>query len=276
VIPVTQSQIPQTTLPEADETRIAESNRPPEETSDGRLATAPQSKDVVRPSRWTAGRITAVVIGALLVLVSLVFLGSGGTALWADRTQRDGGYATTVVHHFSTSGSALSTVSTELGSAGVGWLYAPSLLGDVRIRVTPTAADRPLFIGIGPSTDVDRYLAGVDHTVITEFWGDKTKNIAGGPTASAPSAQDFWAASATGSGPQTLTWDPSDGSWTVVVMNADGHQGIAMGADLGAKVPAQPWIGLGLLVGGAIFMAGGALLIVSAIRHRRADQVSRT
>jgi hypothetical protein len=276
VIPVTQSQIPQTTSPEADETRIEESNRPPEDTSDGRVATAPELKAALRPSGWTAGRITAVVIGALLVLVSLVLLGSGGTALWADRTQRDGGYATTDVHQFSTSGSALSTVSTELGSAGVGWLYAPSLLGDVRIRVTPTAADRPLFIGIGPSTDVDRYLAGVDHTVITEFWGDKTENVAGGQSASAPGAQDFWVASASGSGPQTLTWDPTDGSWTVVVMNADGHSGIAVGADLGAKVPALPWIGLGLLVGGAIFMSGGVLLIASAIRHRRADQIGTT
>jgi hypothetical protein len=37
---------------------------------------------------------------------------------------------TTDVHEFSTSGSALATVSTELGSAGVGWLYAPALLGN--------------------------------------------------------------------------------------------------------------------------------------------------
>ena len=37
-------------------------------------------------------------IGTLLVLVSLALLGAGGTALWADRTQRDGGYVTTDVH----------------------------------------------------------------------------------------------------------------------------------------------------------------------------------
>jgi hypothetical protein len=269
VVPVTQSQIPRTTLPEPDETRIDELKRPPDETFDGQVATAPQRKEAARPSGWTAGRITALVIGALLVLISLAVLGSGGTALWADRTQRDGGYATTDVHQFSSSGSALSTVSTELGSAGVGWLYAPSLLGDVRIRVTPTSPSGPLFVGIGPSTDVDRYLAGVDHTVITEFWGDKTENVAGGPAASAPGAQDFWVASATGPGPQTLTWNPTDGSWAVVVMNADGHPGLAMGADLGAKVPALAWIGLGLLVGGAIFMAGGALLIVGAFRRNR-------
>ena len=194
----------------------------------------PEARSPAR-SRWTAGRITALVIGALLVLVSLALLGAGGTALWADRTQRDGGYVTTGVHEFSTSGSALATVSTELGSAGVGWLYSPGLLDEVRIRVTPASSGPPLFVGIGPSTDVDRYLAGVNHTVISEFWGDKAEAVDGGRPASAPGTQDFWVASDTGPGARTLEWDPTDGSWTVVVMNADGRPGIAVGADLGAR-----------------------------------------
>jgi hypothetical protein len=209
------------------------------------------------------------VIGALLVLLSVVLLGGGGTALWADRTQRDAGYATTDVHEFSTSGSALATVSTELGSAGVGWLYSPSLLGDVRIRVTPARASGPLFVGIGPSTAVDRYLAGVNHTVITEFWVDETETVAGGPPVSAPETQDFWVASSTGTGTRTLTWDPADGSWTVVVMNADGRPGIDVGADLGAEVPALPWAALGFLLAGVVFLLGGALLVVSALRRER-------
>jgi hypothetical protein len=231
-------------------------------------AVPPRPRADARLSRWTRGRITALVIGALLVLVALVLLGAGGTALWADRTQRDAGYVTTDVHDFSTSGAALATVSTELGSPGVGWLYSPGLMDKVRIRVTPTSPDRALFVGIGPSTDVDRYLAGVRHTVITEFWGDKTETVGGGPPASAPGAQDFWVASATGAGPQTLVWEPADGSWTVVVMNADGRPGIDIGADLGARMPAVLWIAVGVIVAGAIFGAGGALLITGAIRRR--------
>jgi hypothetical protein len=208
------------------------------------------------------------VIGVLLVLVALVLLGAGGTALWADRTQRDAGYVTTDVHDFSTSGAALATVSTELGSAGVGWLYAPDLLDKVRIRVTPTSSDRALFVGIGPSTDVDRYLAGVRHTVITEFWGEKTEAVDGGSPVSAPGTQGFWVASATGAGPQTVVWEPADGSWTVVVMNADGRPEIDVGADLGARMPAVLWIAVGVILAGAIFGAGGALLISGAIRRR--------
>ncbi|HEX6400901.1 MAG TPA: hypothetical protein VF108_10600 [Actinomycetota bacterium] len=214
------------------------------------------------------------MIGLLLVLVSLALLGAGGTALWADRTQRDGGYVTTGVHEFATAGSALATVSAELGSAGIGWLYAPTLLDEVRIRVTPTSPGSALFVGIGPSTEVDRYLAGVNHTVITEFWEEKVDAVAGGEPRSAPATQDFWVASSTGPGARTLEWDPTDGSWTVVVMNADGRPGIDVGADLGARLPAVLWIAVGVLIAGAVFLAGGGLLIAGAVGRRRASQAS--
>jgi hypothetical protein len=243
--------------------------------SEAAAPTPPRPETAARPSGWTAGRIAALVIGALLVLLSLILLGGGGTALWADRTQRDEGYVTTDVHEFSASGSALATVSTELGSAGVGWLDSPALMDEVRIRVTSTSSG-PLFVGIAPSTEVDRYLAGVHHTVITEFWDEKTQAFEGSTPASAPGTQDFWVASAIGSGPQTVLWDPADGSWTVVVMNADARPGIAVEADLGARMPAVLWIAVGLLAAGAVFMAGGALLITGAIRGRRASQVSTT
>ena len=249
-----ETQVTQAALPEATELR---------------------SEAASRASGWTAGRIISIAIGTLLVLVSLVLLGAGGTGVWADRTQRDGGYVTTDVHEFSTSGAALATVSTELGSAGVGWLYAPGLLEDVRIRVTPASTGSPpLFVGIGPSTDVDRYLAGVNHTVITEFWEEKTKTVAGSKPAAAPGTQSFWVASSAGSGARTLEWDPIDGSWTVVVMNADGRSGINVGADLGARMPAVLWISLGVLIAGAVFLAGGGLLIAGAIRARRASQAT--
>ena len=220
---------------------------------------------------WTPGRVAAAAIGSVLLLFALVLLGSGGTALWADRTQRDGGYVTSDLHAFSTFGSALATEETELGAAGVGWLYGPGLLGKVRIRVTPRRADSTVFVGIGRSADVDAYLAGVDRTVISEFFEDKTERVDGGRAPSAPGSQDFWVASATGAGPQRVLWDPEDGSWTVVVMNADGQPALDVDADLGARMPALPWIALGVLLGGAVLAAGGGLLLASALRRRTAD-----
>ena len=140
-------------------------------------------------------------------------------------TQRDAGYVTSGGHDFSTSGSALATEKTKLGSAGVGWLYAPTLLGKVRIRVTPVGSGSPLFVGIGPSSEVERYLAGTKHTLITDYFGAEEQLVDGGPSRSAPGRQHFWVASTTGPGQQSLFWKPADGSWTVVVMRADGRPG---------------------------------------------------
>jgi hypothetical protein len=223
----------------------------------------------VRPSTtarppWSAGRITAIVVGVLLVLVSLASLGGGIYGLWADRTQRDGGYVTSSEQQFSTAGSALVTKPTDLGSAGTGWLYAPSVLDKVRIRVTPQGP-ASVFLGIGPTDAVDRYLAGVAQTTITDFWSGKVEVVSGGASRTAPSAQHFWVASATGAGRQTLFWKPTAGSWSVVVMNANGRPGVNVGADLGATLPALPWIALGLVIAGAVFLTGGALLIRGAL-----------
>jgi hypothetical protein len=228
-----------------------------------------QPKVADRPSEWSGGRIAALVIGVLLVLISLALLAAGGTGLWADRTQRDSGYATTSVHNFSTSGTALATESTHLGAAGVEWLYAPGLLGKVRMRVTPESSDTALFVGIGRTADVDRYLAGVQHTVISDFFGNKTRSVDGGPPGSAPGTQHFWVASSTGSGKRTVVWKPSKGSWTVVVMNSNARPGLDVRADLGARFPDLLWIVVGFLVGGAVFLAGGVLLSMGAIRDRR-------
>jgi hypothetical protein len=232
---------------------------------------ATSAVDDLRP-RWTGPRVAALVIGSLLVLLSLALLAAAGTGLWAEWTQRDGGYVTSGSHSYSTSGSALATEHTQLGSAGVGWLYSPGLLGKVRIRVTPVSPGQPLFVGIGRSRDVDRYLSGVNHTVITDFFGDKVEAVGGGTTQSLPGSQQFWVASATGTGPRTLLWNPKKGSWTVVVMNADARPGLAVRADLGARMPAVLWVAIGALVGGAVFLVGGGLLIAGAIRGRRGSR----
>lgn len=260
-----KSQVSPTVRSSADAARSAEGAGVP-------AVAGPRPGAAGRRSGRTAGRIVALVIGALLALVSVVFLGGGGTLLWADRTQRDAGYATTDVHRFATGGSALATEPTTLGSAGNGWLYAPALLDKVRIRVTGTNPGAALFVGIGPSAEVDRYLAGVDHTVISDFRTDKVAVVRGGAAASAPGTQDFWVASATGTGVRTLTWDSADGSWTVVVMNADGRPGIDVRADLGARVPALPWIAVGLLAVGAVFAAGAALLMAGTVHRRHAER----
>lgn len=225
----------------------------------------PTAVPAARSSGWSGGRIAAIVIGAVLVLISLGLFGAGGTGAWA-LFQRDGGYVTTDVKQFSTGGAALVTDPVHLGSTGTGWLY--DLLGKVRIRVTPASSGPATFVGIGPSKAVDGYLAGVNHTRISDYWSNKVENVPGGQRAAPPGQQNFWVATTSGHGTRNLVWKTSGGSWTAVVMNADGRPGINVGSDLGAEIPALPWMTLGFMVGGAIFMAGGVLLLVFAVRRK--------
>lgn len=248
--------------------------RPPEGRPAGPAALPPRPTPASRTSGWTAGRITAVVIGALLGLITLGLLGGAGTAFWADWTQRDAGYVTTGVHQFSTAGSALATEPTDLGQAGVGWLYSPGLLDEVRIRVTPASPGATLFVGIGPTVAVDRYLAGVDHTIITDFWGSTVNTVSGGAPASPPGSQGFWAASDTGTGARSVVWTPTGGSWSVVIMNADARPGVGVSGDLGARIPSLLWIAIGLLIVGAVFATAAAFLIVGAVRRIRATRAA--
>src|SRR5262249_36559758 len=159
------------------------------------------------------------------------------------------------------------------GSSGIGWLYSPGVLGKIRIRANPVNAGRQLFVGIGRSSDVDRYLAGVGHTVISDFFGDRVDTVGGGVPRSAPGTQHFWVASSTGAGTRTVKWEPHDGSWTVVVMNANARHGIGVRADLGARMPAVLWIAVGLLAAAAVFLTGSGLLIAGAVRGRRPPEV---
>jgi hypothetical protein len=263
VVPMTESRVSGTA---SSTGALAERERGP-----GRPAAVPPPPSAgSRPSGWTGGRITALVIGAVLVLVALGLNGAGAVALWADLSRRDSaGYVTTDVHAFSTAGSALTTDPVELGNPGVEWLYSTVVLGEVRIRVTPTNAGSSTFVGIGPSADVNAYLAGVGHTRISDFWSENVEPVAGGTPSTPPEAQGFWVASASGMGPQTLTWDPANGSWTVVVMNADGKPGVAVSTDLGATMPSLIGIAVVALVIGGVFLIGGVIVIAIAIRRIR-------
>jgi hypothetical protein len=223
-----------------------------------------------RAGHWTGGRIAALVVGIVLVLFALGPIGGGAFALWVDRTQRDtAGYVTTGTHAFSTSGSALITDPVELDSPRVGWLYSAVILGNVRIQVTPTTVNAPVFVGIAASGDVDRYLAGVDRTVISDFWTDGVESAGGGASAPPPGTQDFWVASATGSGTQTVTWDAANGTWTVIVMDPNGDPGVDVEAELGATIPALLGIAVASLLIGALLLLGGALLIGGSVRRAK-------
>jgi hypothetical protein len=220
-----------------------------------------------------AGRIVAVVAAALVAVLGVGILLAGGTLVWAHGTQRDSrGYYTSPVVRLDTATSAI-TAAVDLDDlpGDRDWL-ADHPVGTVRIRAE-SRQERPLFVGIAPTAEVRSWLAGVAHERVRGANFDpfvaRTALVRGGRIAEPPGEQEFWAVSATGSGPQQVRWATERGRWTAVVMNADATPGIAVAADVGARTAVLLPIGIGAILAGLVLLAGAAAAMIWAFRGHR-------
>jgi hypothetical protein len=224
--------------------------------------------DLGRRAGWAPARIVSAVIGVLLALCSLGLLGVGGAALWASTTQRHGGDIDLGTWSYRSAGYAVTSSTADLYGATGGLPVPRSLLGTVRISVTPAPGAGPVFAGIVPAGAASHYLAGVGYNTargITHHQPVYTGHTGGAP-ATVPARARIWAARAAGPGTQTLTWPDRGGRWTVAAMNADGSRPVAVRISVAAALPSLPWIA-GLLAGGILVLAAGVILIAAPTRH---------
>ncbi|MET0134716.1 MAG: DUF4389 domain-containing protein [Kibdelosporangium sp.] len=217
--------------------------------------------DGPRKAAGSAGRVTVVVLGVLLMLAGLGMAGAGGAAVWAYQTQRDDdGYISTGTHTFTTDAQVLRFEDLDL-------TWVPSwMLDDVRVRVE---SGEPTFVGIGPSGDVSRYLDGAGYQRVgpmvrrmpNQWWMSR-------PVIEPPEQQAFWSASTVGPGEHELVWTVRRGQWTLVVLNADTSSGVDVDLSFAATVPGLRAVGIWSLGVGAVTIAGGAALQFAGLRRR--------
>ena len=238
------------------------------------VAPVPGPTHRTRSGAETTVRIVLAVVTALTAFALLV---GGGALVWAQAALRDdGGYYSANGLRAASAGHALVVDDLGLQYLGViGGVRPPGGL-DFRIAAEGTG---PVFVGIGPRDQVVRYLAGVARDRVTDL-ETRTRSVdlvpsAGTRTPAPPAAQTFWVASAQGPGEQHVDWAARSGEWSVVVMNADGSAGVDVTASGGVAVGILTPLGIGLLVGGVLFL-GLTLVLVpwprgSADRQRRPD-----
>jgi hypothetical protein len=87
--------------------------------------------------------------------------------------------------------------------------------------------------------------------------------------ATEPTAQMFWGAADSGTGPRTLTWEVSSGDWAIVIMNTDGSAGVEADVSAGAALPIIRTVAVISLVAGGLLLIGGITMIVVAIATPR-------
>lgn len=214
-------------------------------------------------------RIVSLVAASVLGLASLGLLALGGGLLWADSKKDDGGYLSTGRDPFTTETYALATENLDIDATGAGWIIDEDRYGKVRLRAE-SRDGKPVFVGIARTRDAERYLRDVRHDLLTDIDYDpfeaQYREVGGSGSPGVPGAERFWAASAQGSGTQTLTWDVEHGDWSAVVMNADASRGVDVELSAGAEVPFLEPAGWGALIAGLVAFAFAAVLTFVGLR----------
>lgn len=216
----------------------------------------------------SAGKIAAIVVGAILGLIGIGFLIGGAVLFWANETQRgDDGYFTTDGFTLSTESYALTSAEIDLGAEPGDWFPSGRL---ATVRLEATRADQgEVFVGIGPEDAVDAYLDDVAHSEVRRVVDDgaRYRNIDGDRSPGVPSDEGFWSSSTTGPGTQMLEWEIESGEWALVVMNADASQGVTVEAAAGADTDLLIPVAFALLAVGVILLIAALALIVAGVRR---------
>jgi hypothetical protein len=221
----------------------------------------------------SAARTLAVIGGALAGFLAIGLLIAGGVVLWANSKKDHAGYISTASEGFSTNAYAIATDNLDVKLDAPGWIVNRDHYGKVRLKVTPDGG-KPLFVGIAPTRDVTAYLGATAHETVSDvsyapFDASYTYHE-GKRRPGAPAAQRFWVASAHGAGRQSVTWDVKRGSWSIVVMNADGSPDVDARVSAGARLPFLAALGWGAVGGGLVLLIAAGGLMFVGLRAPRA------
>jgi hypothetical protein len=195
----------------------------------------------------------------------------GGGLLWANETQRGAdGYFSTDQFTLATESYAVTSADIDLGAQPGDW-FPSGRLATVRLDIQP-AAGQPVFVGIGPSGEVESYLDDVAVSEVSRVGADGSvvyRNLTGTATPTPPDEQTFWAASSSGEGTQTISWDLEQGDWSVVVMNPDASQGVTVETTAAADTDLLAWVAAGLIGVGLIIAVVAMVTVVASVAGTR-------
>ncbi len=242
----------------------------PSAPSAGPGAPAAPATPAAPTSRWSAGRVVALILGVLAVLLGGGMLAAGTTVAVAGPAARDTqGYYMTPHGSFDSAGSAVvSTPFTVATTAATDWVPA-RLLGRFKMSAHAPGGG-PVFLGIGRTSDVRSYLDGVTYTTVTDLgWPHRGVTNPGAPgrlPATRPAAAGIWVAQRSGTGEQVLTWPTRSGSWTLVAMRPSGAAPVRVDAAVGFTFPAAGRFVAAMLIAGGVLLALGIVAMVLALR----------
>ena len=210
-----------------------------------------------------AKRITLIVVGIVLLVGGVVTAVAGGAlmALFGSSNTLSSGTERADTSTVALV-AAMDNIKDTKGFA--------SAVGTPSLSLSANGASgHDVFIGIGPAAAVENYLAGAPIARVKDLEIDpfrlKTVRREGSQQPAPPTAQKFWTVQASGTDPQ-LRWNINDGSYRLVVMNADASPGVAIDGRFALRIPHLFSIGIGILVGGIVVATIGLILLMLGLR----------
>ncbi|MDH6237768.1 DUF4389 domain-containing protein [Cryobacterium sp. CG_9.6] len=222
-----------------------------------------------------------VILGALIASSGIGSIVGGSVVAWAGAQQGSAGFFSTPTRTLAVDTYAVTSPAIDLGTPS-GTTVMTTNVGSIRLQAT---SRRPLFLGVAPTADVERYLASSAHSEITGMdnspFTARFRELPGTEQPAPPGTQDFWAASTSGTGTQELVFAVRDGTeiprgqWTVVMMNVDASPGVSAQVSAGARLTLLGPLGAVLIVAGLLaLLVGSALVLVGAISLGRGQALA--
>ena len=227
----------------------------------------------------SAERIVLLVFGIIFLLASVFLLPAGVGLVWVNAAVTDDdGFLTSKTTDLESDSYAITTTPAQMewdADRGMAWCCDPGDFLTLKVKGENQDSSKGIFMGIASESDVDDYLERVRYDEITTWasspWGSDVEYTRHSGTAQpgAPTDETFWEASAYGTGTQTLKWEPETGDWVLVIMNEDGLPGVEVSGTVGARLPWLFWLGVGMLIAGAVALAVGIVMVYFAARRPR-------
>ena len=226
--------------------------------------TQPLPAAAPRRPAMSAARVGVILAGVVFVLggLGVSALGGGLLALFGgDSTVSSGRHA------LSTQSTALVTEVADIEDAS----ELASIVGEPKVGLS-VESSAPVFVGIGPAVEVERYLSRSPIDEVTGLEIDpfvlERSPRSGNDRPERPAEQSFWVAQGSGADKAALDWKVRDGDYRMVVMNADGSKGVHTAGSVDLEVPHLPTIAWILIGSGVVFLVGGSAAIIAAVVTR--------
>ncbi|MFC1803803.1 zinc ribbon domain-containing protein [Thermoproteota archaeon] len=238
---------------------------------------------VKQKEKWGIVHIGMVLIAVIILITSFGLIMGGTTFRSIQELMTDEeGFIMSKPLKTHVSSYAIVVEDMDFDIDPMAWRWFKRGGGFLEFKITTESNDpkKEIFVGIARHQDIHNYLDPIRyHTVQDLDFGLENFDV-GTPTTSyilhpgvaptvPPTVHSFWIVHGSDTGSQTLTWEPETGTYYLVMMNADGSEGIDSEIKIGVRVPFFGSIGDILLGVGVVFGAIGVLMLFFTIKRNK-------